>query len=401
MHDLLKNILSFFVLALLPFTFCQVHAQDSSTPALMDSIEISLLTCDPGPEVYALYGHMAIRYKNYQSGDDVVFNYGSFNMNTPFFILKFTLGMLDYELGAQPFEYFLRHYSGDGRKITGQVLNLNAGEKARLLSLIDDNYRPENRGYRYNFIYDNCATRPRDILEKSVDGTVIYETDSLQTTYRTMLHGFNHRWPWSELGVDLVLGAEADRTLTYRQHEFLPSYLLDHLNHAVIQDKDGNRKSVVKEVYVIEPMLPMDESPEFPFSPMTCALFLLCVSVILFVWEYLKKRVIWMADLFFFLAQGLAGLIIFVLFFFSEHPCTGSNWLILLFNPVPLIFLPRIVKRGIKGSADSYHVANLAFLTLFMIFFVVIPQEIPLVIVPLALVLWLRSLSHVLVCKKK
>lgn len=401
MHDLLKNILSFLALLLLPFTFGKMHAQEISEPNLMDAVEISLLTCDPGPEVYALYGHMAIRYKNHQTGDDIVFNYGSFNMNAPFFIPKFTLGLLDYELGVQPFEYFLRHYSGDGCRITGQVLNLNAREKQRLLGLLDENCKPENRGYRYNFIFDNCATRPRDLLEKCVDGAVIYEEDSLQTTYRTMLHGFNHRWPWSELGVDLVLGAEADRILTYRQQEFLPAYLLEHLSHASVKDESGNLKPVVKDVYVIDPILPMDESPEFPLSPMACALLLLGVAVALSLWEWYKKRIVWVADAVLFLAQGLAGLIIFILFFFSEHPCTGSNWLILLFNPIPVLFLPRIIMRGIKGREDSYHRWNLALLTLFMIFFVVIPQEIPLVIVPLALVLLLRSLSHILVCKKK
>ena len=244
--------------------------EEPDSTIAQDSIQISLLTCTPGPQVYALYGHMAIRYQNLLSGDDFVFNYGTFDMSAPFFIPKFVLGLMDYQLGGVPYEYFHRHYSGDGADIIAQVLNLTPEEEVKLMNLLLENYKPENREYRYNFLYDNCATRPRDILEKCVDGEIVYSQDTIQATYRMLLHEFNDRWPWSKLGVDLVLGAEADRLINARQKDFLPSYLMEHFNQAVILDGNGAKRPLVKSVNVDKATFPLDERPEFPLYFPSC-----------------------------------------------------------------------------------------------------------------------------------
>ena len=64
-----------------------------------DSIQFSLLTCAPGNEIYALFGHTAIRYQNFSRGVDLVFNYGMFSFNTPHFVYRFVKGETDYQLG--------------------------------------------------------------------------------------------------------------------------------------------------------------------------------------------------------------------------------------------------------------------------------------------------------------
>ena len=377
-----------------------VELGEQQTIVNPDSLQMSILTCAPGPEVYALYGHMAIRFQNSNNGDDFVFNYGTFNMNAPFFVPKFTLGLMDYELGCQPFEYFHRHYSFDGCDITMQVLNLTPDEKAKFFRALMVNYLPENREYRYNFIYDNCATRPRDILEDIVDGEIVYSLDSTEVSYRQMLHKYNDRWPWSKFGIDLVLGSEADEQRGPREQEWIPDYLAAHFANAEIKDKNGSVRPLVKDTVVIRAERPMDESAEFPLDPMPCALIFLGIAILVSAWEFWKKRICWGWDLFIFLAQGLTGVILFVLFFLSEHPCTGSNWLILVFNPIPLFFLYRIIRRDLKQEKDVYHWAYGAVLTLFMIFFAVIPQDFPLEVIPLALILLLRHVSHVLIYKK-
>lgn len=365
-----------------------------------DSIKISLLTCTPGPEVYALYGHMAIRYQNLLSGEDFVFNYGTFDMNAPYFIPKFALGLMDYQLGGVPYEYFHGHYSNDGADIIAQVLNLTPEEEIKLMNLLIENFKPENREYRYNFLYDNCATRPRDILEKCVDGEIVYSQDTIKSTYRTLLHEFNDRWPWSKLGVDLALGAEADRPVNARQKEFLPSYLMEHFNKAVIRDGSGKERPLVREVNVDKAISPLDETPEFILSPMACALIFLAISLLVSICEFFRKKIAWWYDLCIFLAQGLTGIILFILVFLSEHPCTSSNWLIVLFNPIPLFFLPRIISRGRCLRSDLYHIIYGVILTLFIIFFGLIPQNIPLTVLPLALILLMRHTSHFILCRK-
>ncbi|MCQ2267488.1 MAG: DUF4105 domain-containing protein [Bacteroidaceae bacterium] len=400
----MKKIL--FTLLLLTSSVClfaqqlNLEIENQTIQTNPDSLQISILTCDPGPEVYALYGHMAIRYQNTNNGDDFVFNYGTFNMNAPFFIPKFTLGILDYELGCQPYEYFYRHYSTDGCKITMQVLNLTPEEKQRFFEALMTNYLPENRGYRYDFIYDNCATRPRDILEKIVDGEVLYSYGEQEVTYREMLHGFNGRWPWSKFGVDLVLGADADVKKNAREQEWIPSYLLEHFNQAKIKSADGSTRPLVRNTIEIPALCLMDESEEFPLSPMACAALLLSIGIAVSLFELLKKKIVWVWDLLVFVSQGLTGVILAILFFLSEHPCTGNNWLIVLFNPLPLFFLWHIIARGIQQRKTYYHLAYGVVLTLFMIFFAVIPQDIPIEVIPLALVLLLRHINHLIICKK-
>ena len=162
-----------------------------------DSIRISLLTCASGEEIYSLFGHTAIRYENYTRGIDAVFNYGIFNFNAPNFILRFALGETDYQLGVTDYERFAAEYYYLERDVWQQELNLTVQEKGKLVMLLEENYRPENRIYRYNFFYDNCATRPRDLIEKSIDGTLQYagdmtDTDSGISFRGTSLVAFRH-----------------------------------------------------------------------------------------------------------------------------------------------------------------------------------------------------------------
>ena len=164
-----------------------------------DSIRLSLLTCAPGEEIYSLFGHTAIRYEDPANGIDAVFNYGLFSFNTPNFILRFSLGETDYQLGATDYARFAAEYAFDGRSVWQQTLNLSKEEKAELIRLLQENYLPENRVYRYNFFYDNCATRPRDKIEESIDGKVIYpaEPQDGSLSFRDIVHQYCKGHPWA------------------------------------------------------------------------------------------------------------------------------------------------------------------------------------------------------------
>lgn len=133
----------------MPAANAQVTQQQKS--AATDSVRVSLLTCAAGGEIYSLFGHTAIRYENYTRGIDAVFNYGMFNFNAPNFIFRFALGETDYQLGVTDYEHFAAEYNYLGRDVWQQTLNLTEEEKERLITLLTENYRPENRVYRYNF----------------------------------------------------------------------------------------------------------------------------------------------------------------------------------------------------------------------------------------------------------
>ena len=225
------------------YTLLYIGGMAHAFPA--DSVEVSLLTCSPGTEVYSLYGHTAIRVKSYTTGEDWVFNYGVFSFNRPNFIWRFTRGECDYQIGALPFAYFAEEYEGRGSAVYQQVLNLRASEKERLWTLLVENMRPENREYRYNFLYDNCTTRARDRIEEAVEGKIIYPEQDTVRTYREIIHQYTAQHPWAELGNDICLGAESDRHISVRDEMFAPFYLLRYANGAMIQGSDGSTRPLV------------------------------------------------------------------------------------------------------------------------------------------------------------
>lgn len=360
-----------------------------------DSLEVSLLTCSPGQEVYALYGHTALRCTDYTAGWDMVFNYGMFNFNAPHFIWRFALGECDYEVAALPFEYFKVEYETRGSAVIQQVLNLTDVEKTALVTALVENCRPENKKYRYNFLYDNCTTRVRDRIEEAVWGEVEYPEHARGKTYREITHEYNALHPWARLGNDLCLGAAVDTLLPVRQEMFAPLYLSEYADKAVIRDREGRVRPLVLERKVIVPQRAMPSEPNACCSPTFWAWLLLLVMVGIAGLEYKLNRMLWGTDVVLMLVQGLAGCILTFLFFFSEHPAVDSNWQIWVLNPLPLCFLPQVVGKARRRKRACYHYANAFSLTLFIVFFRVIPQDFSVIIVPLALTLLVRSLSYV------
>ncbi len=309
-----------------------------------DSIEVSLLTCAPGNELYSLYGHTALRYHDLRTGEDWTFNYGVFSFRKPFFALRFVFGQTDYELGVMPFNAFREEYRREGRAVTEQVLNLSADEKRRLYDALADNYRPENRTYRYNFFYDNCTTRARDMVERCIAGTIEYApNDSLEAaTYRQMIHAMagNHRW--ATFGNDLCLGAKADTHADSRQQQFLPEYLMRDFDRATIATTEGRRPLVKETRVAVDTVLPEAKSP-FPLTPRQCATILLLVSLAVAAAELRRKKAYRAFDALLLTCTGVAGIIVTALLF-SEHPTTSTNLQVLLLNPLPLFFMPSVMK---------------------------------------------------------
>ena len=367
--------------------------------ASLDSVRISLLTCEPGSEIYALFGHSAIRYENPAKQEDWVFNYGMFSFKEPNFVMRFVKGETDYQLGVVPFRYFEAEYGMRGSSVYQQELNLTDAEKEKLAGLLFENYLPANRVYRYNYFYDNCTTRARDKIEESIQGKVVYPVSDRVVSYRDILHEFTAGSEWSEFGIDLCLGSEADEPIDERKQMFAPFYMLAAARDAVIHRADTMMPFVRKETKIVDAVL--EDEPAFPLSPMACALLLLAVTVIIVGRGLYKGRQCLAWNVVMFLLQGLGGCIIAFLFFFSLHPTVGSNWLLILFNPLPLIYLPWLIGRGIKQQKDPYHVYNAVVLTSFILLMPFLPQEFNLTVLPLALNLLLLSVGHLCIYYRK
>lgn len=375
------------LLSLLPFRMA--FASESER----DSLRVSLLTCEPGKETYELYGHTALRITDFREGEDWVFNYGVFNFKKPHFVWRFVLGQTDYELGVAPFSFFVAAYEKEGRGMIEQVLNFSPEEKRKLYEALVENYRPENREYRYNFLYDNCTTRAIQQIEYAVEGKVSFPVDSTGHSFRSIVHEFAGEGTWDCLGPDLVLGSETDVPIDVRQQMFSPLYARYYIKDAYIETDIGRQIPLVKEEHRILPSQLRAEK-NFPLKPMYVFILLFLVAFLVSVKEIKIGRRLFAFDILVMLLQGCAGLVVAFLFFFSEHPAVGSNWLLLLLNPLPLLFIPVKVVQKVKGRQGyAYEYLLGAMLLTFGLTAVFGFQKYPVEIYILALMLLMRLVN--------
>lgn len=343
----------------------QTAAADNGKQA--DSIRISLLTCMPRPYVYSLYGHTAIRYENLTQGIDIAINYGIFSFSKPYFVLRFVFGLTDYEMGIEYFEDFKVQYERSGCGVLQQTLNLTDMEKAAIAEAIDKNYLPENRVYRYNYFYDNCTTRARDIILDNINGKVVFENEANPyPSFRELIHQYNERHRWARFGNDLLLGVKADCPTTFGEQQFLPKNLSKDINHAVIYDKDGSKRKFVESETWVLPVTSDSGSDSFPISPIVCLGVLAALVVAITTIEVMRKANYWLTDTIMMFLTGACGLILFAMIF-SQHPTVSLNLQILLLNPLNLVFLWSTSKKIKNGQPCKWQKAWTVLIILFLL----------------------------------
>ena len=334
--EMKKGLLYIVLTALLSVVNITAGAQSMNNN---DSIQISLLTCSPGKEVWAQYGHTAIRYYDKEKGLDLAINYGIFSLDQTYFIPRFVLGMTDYRMGIQAMDDFLAQYSYEGRGVVEQVLNLSSKDKEVIYEALQENMKPENVVYRYNYFFDNCTTRARDMIVSHLHGRVVYPPAKPDATFRSMIHKWNYKDKWSQFGEDLLLGVNADRKTTKSEQQFLPENLRLDFDKATY-----NGKPLVKQTNELLPAETTEAEPSSLLSPIFVAFLFATISIIITFFSYRKQRVYWLWDAVLMLTSGLIGIILFIMIF-SQHPCVSLNFIIIFFNPLPLFFLYPTVKR--------------------------------------------------------
>ena len=379
-----KGLLYIVLTFILSVVNATVGAQSMTNP---DRIQISLLTCSPGKEVWAQYGHTAIRYYDKESGEDLAINYGIFSLDQTYFIPRFVLGMTDYRMGVQPMDMFLAQYSYEGRGVVEQILNLSVDDKEVIYKALQENMKPENVVYRYNYFFDNCTTRARDMLVNHLHGKVVYPPAEEDATFRSMIHKWNNKYEWSQFGEDLLLGVNADRKTTKSEQQFLPENLRSDFDKATYKGEP-----LVKETNVLLDAETEVAEPTFPLSPLSIALIFAAISLVMMLFSYRRQQVYWAWDLALMLTSGLMGIIFFIMIF-SQHPCVSLNFILLFFNPLPLFFLYNTIKKKKVIWWKIWGV--LIILGLFGSLF----QEIPLPILIVASFLLLHCIVHLRINK--
>lgn len=322
MNLFFRNIL---IVLLLGFGLSNVKSQ---TP----SVIISILTCSPGDELYSIYGHNAIRVQNLETGSDLVYNYGTFDFDTPGFALKFMRGQLPYLLSVATYDDFLYEYQYYKRSVTEQILNLDEPTTEKIIIYLQINMLPENRAYAYDFFKDNCATRIRDVLEQNIVTLHWDEQKATEKTFRTIIKEYQRPMAWADFGIDLIIGAPADQKTSLSEEMFIPDYLANAISGATLGGASTTQLELQHRT-----LLEFDNRSEdtpFVWTPRFLFFALWLIELGIFLMHARGKSFKWskLYDTLWVIILTLGGLLMLFMWFGTNHIPTKYNWNILWAN---------------------------------------------------------------------
>ena len=353
-----------------------------------DSADVYMITCAPGTAAYSIYGHTALRITMRGTEFDMVYNWGIFDFSTPNFVYRFAKGRLDYKLGAYSYARFLEEYISEGRSVWSQKLNLTTAEKERLFILINENLRPENIKYRYDFFFDNCATRVRDIVAASAADTVIFPVKEKRLSFRQLIDPYQKVLPWLDFGADMLLGLQADRKASVADEMFLPVYLRDNFAGSLIVH-DGRQEPLAgpTEKVVDKPVTQTGKKAWVPQA----VFWLIFVFVVLVTFVFKRPGLEKVLDYILYFIFALIALLLIFTNIFSEHDALHLNLLFLGINVlITVLFIMMIA--GIKAVKMSR--LTLTISVLWLPVSRMVGQGINPALIPLVLTIMVRLFSH-------
>lgn len=365
----------------LPF-FQSVSAQDS-----VCHVRISLLTCAPGAELYSTFGHTALRIQDSARGTDLIYNYGTFDFDDPHFYTKFIRGKLDYTLSVDPFPGFMSEYVEEQRSVQEQWLNLTCSEKEQIIKALAINMQGNNRYYKYDFVYDNCTTRVRDLIFRSLTGIDIKNRLVPEgTTARNLIHSYLDKGgePWSKLGIDILLGAKLDQPVDNNVAMFLPDYLLKGIDSATI----NNTQPVVRRK---QSLLNLATPIEATGKYVPLIIFTIVCSFIasLYFLPYQRaKSICRVIDSFLLYLTGLMGLLLIFMWWGTDHRMTKDNFNLLWALPTNIIAVLFLWKK--PQWLRNYFYIIFVLTALLLIGWWWLPQELNISLVPFVFLMLYR-----------
>jgi hypothetical protein len=351
-------------------------------------IKVSLLTCSPGAELYSIFGHTAIRVKS-NSNFDVIYNYGTFDFEDPDFYKNFVKGKLDYFVSAEKFDMFMREYEYENRGVIEQDLNMTCAEKYKLFNALKENSKEENKYYKYQYLFDNCSTRPRDIIIKGFNDRVTFKNilPDPPPTYRDMIHEYLDRGKqyWSEFGIDLLLASRIDRKVSNLDGMFLPDYLMKGFDSATV----NGRKTISGKRVLIKNVPSLNEGDSW-FTPLVLTSLLLVTGIILLFLKSTRAQGLGnVFDIGYFLILGLMGCFMLFMWFGTDHELCRDNFNLLWALPTHLVMSFFILKK--RPFVKKYFGITAILSALLLISLPILPQEMNTAFLPLILLSAIRS----------
>ena len=373
----------FLFLIFFTTVWSQVIKGAQASNSQYDQLSVSVLTCGPGDLLYSLFGHSALRLQDSQRNIDLVYNWGTFDFNTPGFAIKFLRGKLPYALSVSTYDAFIKEYIRDQRDVVEQLLELDYSQKTELLELLNANMLEENRYYAYDFYFDNCTSRIKHLLEK-VGATVIYgDKINGDATYRNLLHEYLQHHPWTRFGMDIILGTLSDRIATQDGQMFLPEYFYSYLNSA----NSRSRPFVLSENSLLT--FERTQNKKIRISPNQLFLFILGVEIIGLFLFYISgdRGFLKVIDRIWFVFLSIACVVFLFMWCATNHEVCKDNWNLLWAGPWAFLYFNQ--NSFLKKVC---YVSTIVASAIIMFAWNLIPQSLPVVVGIIAGISFLKSI---------
>ena len=377
---------NFFLILLIFCAIFQVQAQK-----LSDKATVSVITCGPGSELYAAFGHSAFKIHDPVLQIDKIYNYGTFDFNAPNFYLNFAKGKLTYQLATTSFIRFLREYNYENRWVKAQELNLTPADVQKVFDFLENNAKPQNKYYQYDFFYNNCATKIEDIIKNVLKDKVHFTTNYIKTnkTHRDLIADYTHNFKWAKFGIDLALGSVIDKQATKKDYNFLPDYIFKTFEHATITTENNQIKPLVeKEKTILSSKKTIYHYALF--SPLN-VLFILSLLIAFITYnDFKKKKRTKILDFLLYFITGIIGVIVLLLWFATSHTATYRNLNFLWAFAPNAVAAFYLLKTKLPSWVVIYNKMLLLLMAIALIVWVLKIQVFNLAIIPFLLVLIIR-----------
>ncbi len=378
-----------FCCSIILFICFYSHAQVQLSP----HASISIITLGPDKnELYAAFGHSAIRVYDSIQGIDWAYNYGVFNFDQPNFYLNFTRGYLYYMLGVYHYPDFKNAYIYYNRYIHEQTLRLTQPQEQKIFDFLQWNALPENQTYRYDYYHHNCATKIRDVVQQQLGNVVQWDSSFFtpKHSFREKTGEYLNPLPWGDLGIDICLGLPIDRKMTAWEYMFLPDYIESFFDHALIQTESGLAPLVAGKTVIFEPVS-AEASVNF-VHPWIAFGALALIVVTVSWWDWHRKKISKWLDVTLFGAAGLIGFLLLFLWAFTDHHDAAGNLNLLWACPLHLVGAVLLPVNRHKQNVRVYFMCVAVFMAMLVGCWFVLPQQLNPFLLPVSFAFLIRSL---------
>lgn len=365
---------------------------------LSSQAEVSVITCGPYQgELYSAFGHSAIRVYDPVKGFDIVYNYGVFDFNQPNFYLNFTRGFLYYKLGIYDYPDFRDFYIKYNRYVHEQVLQLDSIQKQKAFSFLENNSLPQNQTYRYDYFYNNCASKVRDVFAEVFKNEIKFDGSFIKTNYtiRDLTEIYLQQQPWGDLGIDICLGLPMDKKATPYDYMFLPDYIESSFDHTSL-----NGSPIVKQKIAVYESVP-EKIPFHWYHPWIVFGLLFLFTAILSYYDWKKKKASKWFDVTLFGITGLLGILLLTLWVATDHKAAANNFNLLWAFPLHLLAAIGLLRKNPAKWLSNYFTFASVLTALLIGFWALLPQDMNPFLLPVVFIILMRALLNSRLAKVK